>query len=56
MWISYLLIVFLSGSFAAIVITGIRNRLLGKHSCACGGNCAACSLCEKKDDENQPKP
>jgi hypothetical protein len=55
MWISYLLIALLGGAFAAIVITGIRNRRLGKHSCACGGNCAACALCEKKDTDELPK-
>ena len=28
----------------AIVITGIRNKKKGKHSCSCGGSCGACGM------------
>ncbi len=30
--------------FLAIVITGIRNKKKGKHSCACG-SCGSCNAC-----------
>ncbi|MBQ8509800.1 MAG: FeoB-associated Cys-rich membrane protein [Clostridia bacterium] len=31
--------------FLAIVITEIRNRKKGKHSCSCGGSCGTCGGC-----------
>ena len=30
--------------FLAIVITEIRNRKKGKHSCSCGGSCGSCGM------------
>ena len=31
--------------FVAIVANEIRNRIKGKSSCSCGGNCGACGAC-----------
>ena len=31
--------------FVVIVVTQIRNRMKGKSSCSCGGNCGACGAC-----------
>ena len=39
--------------FAAIVITGIRNKQKGKHSCSCGGNCGACGICGDSSESSQ---
>ncbi len=29
---------------SAVIIKGIKNKKEGKHSCSCGGNCAACPM------------
>lgn len=41
-WPTILVATIVGGIFLAIVINGIRNRLQGKSSCSCGGNCGAC--------------
>lgn len=36
--------------FVAIVVTQIRNRMNGKASCSCGGNCGACGACAQNKE------
>lgn len=38
--------------FLAIVITGIRNRKKGKHSCSCG--CGGCGMKDMCHPHNEP--
>ncbi len=44
-WLSILLICLISAAFITIVVYGIRNKIKGKSSCSCGGNCGACGMC-----------
>ena len=41
-WPTIIVAAIIAVIFLAIVITGIRNRIQGKSSCSCGGNCGAC--------------
>jgi len=46
-WATALIAALVLAVFLAIVITGLRNRKKGKHSCSCGtcGSCGGCSSC-----------
>lgn len=32
-------------AFIAVVVSEVRKKKSGKHSCSCGGNCGGCGLC-----------
>ena len=34
--------------FVSIIVNEVRNRMKGKSSCSCGGNCGACGACGHK--------
>ena len=51
-WLSYVLVAIIAAVFVAIVVCGIRNKIKGKSSCSCGGNCGACGLCHSAKENN----
>lgn len=48
-----ILICVIAVAFVAVVAVGIRNKLKGKHSCSCGGNCGACSACHPAEKDEK---
>jgi len=44
-WPTVIVAAIVGGIFVAIVVTQIRNRMNGKSSCSCGGNCGTCGGC-----------
>ncbi len=51
-WPTIIVASILAVIFLAIVITGIRNKKKGKHSCSCGscGGCAMNGSCHKTEE------
>ena len=54
-WPTIIVASILAVIFFAIVITGIRNKMKGKHSCSCGGSCGGCAMncsCHKTEEDH----
>ncbi len=43
-WPTILIAAVVAVIFLAIVITAVRNKMKGKHSCSCGGSCGVCGM------------
>ena len=53
MWPSIIILTIVATVFLTIVITGIRNKKKGKHSCSCGGSCSSCGMgCHGQNNED----
>ena len=52
-WLSILLVCLISAVFITIVVCGIINKIKGKSSCSCGGNCGVCGMCHSASVDNK---
>ncbi|MBE6136182.1 MAG: FeoB-associated Cys-rich membrane protein [Erysipelotrichaceae bacterium] len=44
-WFEYLIIVAVVLFVGSVTFVAIRNKIKGKSSCGCGGNCSGCNKC-----------
>lgn len=52
-WLSIAILCLIVAAFVGVVAFGIRNKIKGKPSCSCGGNCGACGLCHGHTDSTE---